>query len=410
MRAPQGEALLAAAFRIVVADGLAGLTLRPLAQALGVSVTVLTNRYGGRADIMAAICGAAAAHDAVLLDGWRETLAALGPLPPVVAAGLAEAILEEQSTSGRALSALYLEFLHACTWDETLRPAFAGWAGQRRAFWDDFAGRAALAPPLVACGWWSGYVIAELAYGLALEGDASYRMLRRLGVQRLFAGAVAGLEAADSILFGLLRERMGAAEEADTEAGAEAEAGAETGTSKGRAPAWSAQAARACGLRLAARGIDGLTHRAIAADIGIAHTTLSYRFPTQRDLVIAGLACIAGHIRAAVEADSLAGLQRRRAEADGLDPARASFAVALAAVRLPELARQTAYMRAWRGSNLVNVFARYLPEARGIDALCAQVISLGLTGLTNTMPPGADAEEAVATAYAAAGRWLRGAG
>jgi hypothetical protein len=30
-----------------------------------------------------------------------------------------------------------------------------------------------------------------------------------------------------------------------------------------------------------------------------------------------------------------------------------------------------------RGNNLVKVFMKYLPQARGIDALCAQVISMG---------------------------------
>ncbi|MBY0242399.1 MAG: TetR family transcriptional regulator [Burkholderiaceae bacterium] len=44
--------MLEAACRIVGAEGLAGLTLRPLAVMLGVSVTVLTNHYGSRADML----------------------------------------------------------------------------------------------------------------------------------------------------------------------------------------------------------------------------------------------------------------------------------------------------------------------------------------------------------------------
>jgi hypothetical protein len=72
------------------------------------------------------------------------------------------------------------------------------------------------------------------------------------------------------------------------------------------------------------------------------------------------------------------------------------------------MARDTAWMRSRRGDNLAAVFARYLSTARGIDPLCAQVISLGLTGLTNSLPPGPQADEAVASAYAAAGDWLRG--
>eukprot|EP01032_Pedospumella_encystans_P012218 gene12218-14150_t len=48
-KAPTAGALLDAACRIVLGEGLAGLTLRPLADMLGVSVTVRTTHYGKRA-------------------------------------------------------------------------------------------------------------------------------------------------------------------------------------------------------------------------------------------------------------------------------------------------------------------------------------------------------------------------
>lgn len=407
-KSPSPEALLAAACRIVATEGLAGLTLRPLAEALGVSVTVLTNQHGDRAGIMAAVCAAAQAHDAAVADGWRATLAALGPLPSPVAAGLAESMLEEAATAQREPALLYLEMLHACTWDASLRPAFAGWAAARRAFWDGFARQAGLPAAMVDCGWWHGYVVAELAYSLALDGDPRYRMVRRLCLQRLFDGAVArSPAAADGALFALLRERM-------RYVGQVAVAGAPAGempVAAGRAvrtPAWAGAAARACGIRLAAQGVSGLTHRAIATDIGVAHTTLSYRFPTQHDLVIAGLESIAAHILSAVEAGDLDDLQRVRTAGDGakLDLARGNFAVALAAARLPALAPYTAHMRTRRGNHLIRVFAQYLPGAQGIDALCAQVISMGLTGLTNTEPPGDPSNRSVEAAFRAAAGWL----
>ncbi len=396
-KAPQAQALLAAACRIVATDGLAGLTLRPLAALLGVSVTVLSTHYGARADVIAAICRAATEHDGLLFDPWRAALARLGSLPPAIAATVAETIVDELATGQHAVSALYLELLQACTWDAALRAPFAGWAATRRAFWDDVGARAGVAPALLACGWWHGYVVAELAYSMALDAEPSYRMLRRLCLHRLFNGGVAPAgDGTEGALFDLLGEQMGKAGTWPAAAGADT------------APAWVALAARACGIRLAAQGVDGLTHRAIAADIGVPHTTLSYRFPTQRDLVDAGLASIVGHIGAAVNAGSLDAVQRLRTEADGqkLDLARASFAVALAAMRRPELAPCTAQMRSRRGDNLVKVLARHMPAASGVDPLCAQVVSMGLTGLTNTAPPGAEAEALVATAYTAAAAWL----
>lgn len=391
--------MLGAACHIVGAEGVAGLTLRPLAAALGVSVTVLSTHYGNRADVIAAVCDAARLQDQLLLAGWRDMLDILGRLSPCIAAELAETILEELATRHRALSTLYLEMLHACTWDASLSAAFSAWSNERRNFWTAFAEHADMTPALLACGWWQGYIIAELAYSVVLSPVSSYRMLRRLCLRRLFAGGVAtGADASDSALFTLLLERMQVVS---------GELSADGGD--GRAPSWAAPAARACGRQLAAQGMSGLTHRAIAMEIGIPHTTLSYRYPAQRDLVIAGLESIICHIRSSVEADSLTELQRLRVEGDGkqLDLARANFAVAIAASRMPELASYTADMRSRRGNNLAKVFIKYLPQARGIDALCAQVISLGLTGLTNTEPPGEASDKTVSAAFGAAAHWLQ---
>ncbi|USX29456.1 hypothetical protein NHH73_14670 [Oxalobacteraceae bacterium OTU3CINTB1] len=399
-KAPQHDVLLAAACQIVGDGGLAALTLRSLAGELDVSVTVLTHHYGARAGVIAAICQAAAQHDARMLDGWRAMLDQEPPVPmPMgLAADLAEAILEEQASGQRGLTVLFLEMLHACTWDASLRPAMVDWIGVRRDFWHAFAKQAQVAPALIACGWWHGYVIAEHAYGVVLDGMGPYRMLRRLCLQRLLGGGVAPTpDAADARLFAAVAQRM-----------ALPSVGQPAGASSARVPAWSVAAARVCGIRLAAQGVGGLTHRAIAAEVGIPSSTLSYRYPAQRDLVLAGLESIVAHISAAVDADDLDKLQRLRTDGDGekLDLARASLAVAIAATRMPELAGCVADMRARRGANLVKVFGKYLPQARGIDALAAQVVSMGLTGLTITEPPGEASDKSVATAFAAAGRWL----
>lgn len=413
-KAPADAALVAAACGIVNRDGLAGLTLRPLAEALDVSVTVLTSHYGARADVLAAVCKAAGEQDQLIMAKWRGMLSALDTLSPAIAAELAESMLEELSTHHRGLAALYLELLHACTWDAAVAPMFAAWVDARRGFWDAFAERAGVAPELLASGWWHGYVIAELAYGMVLGPVTSYRTLRRLCLRRLFAGGVAGrADAGDAALFALVLAQMQVQPLGQVQSSAQVQQPGRGVTAEpggtGREPVWAAAAARACGRWLAALGVHGLTHRAVAAEIGIAHTTLSYRYPTQRELVIAGLESIVAHIRFAVDADSLTELQRLRVEGDGkqLDLARANFAVALAAARMPELAVYTADMRSRRGNNLVKVFMKYLPQAQGIDALCAQVISMGLTGLTNTEPPGDASDKTVATAFGAAADWLR---
>lgn len=384
------SALLDAACAVVAAEGLARLSLRPLAHAMGVSVAVLTHRHGARGEVIAAICAAAREADAAAMAEWRAVLDAGMEGEP--AADLAEAILDDQAKRLRGLSLLFVELLHAAGADAALRAPLAAWSAQRRAFWDEFAARTSLAPALVDCGWWNGYMLAELAYGLVLDANPWYRLLRRLCLRRLFAGGTASAaNSADMRMFALLQERL-----RHTPALAEAAEG------------WPALAARACGIQLAERGVGALTHRGIAQRVGIAHTTLSYRFPAQRDLVLAGLASIVAHIRRAVAADSLEQVERKRNEDEGqrLDLARASLAVAIAATRMPELAPYAADMRSRRGDNLAKVLQKYLPQAAGIDALCTQVVSMGLTGVINAAAPQDAAESAAAAAFAAAARWL----
>jgi len=385
--------LVRAACPIVERDGLAGLTLRPLAEALGVSVSVLTNRHGSRGGVLAALCTAARQQDAILLDEWHATLAHAGTPTPAMAAELGEAILDDLGTRGRPLSFLFLELLHASGSDDALRAALQPWADARRALWDRLSAHAL---PAALGDWWRGYMIAELAYGLALNALPSYRILRRLCLRRVFAGgAAAAPEPEDMRLFAPLAARL--------------QAGATERIAVHRTDdAVATAVARACGIRLAAHGVGAVTHRAVAQDVGMPHTTLSYRFPTQHDLVLAGLEHIVAHVLAAVDADSLADTERLRTRDDGrkLDLARASVAVAIAAARMPALVAHAARMRSRRGSNLAKVFRTCLPGAAGIDALCVQVVSLGLTGLSNAEPPGEAADRAVAAAFAASARWL----
>jgi DNA-binding transcriptional regulator YbjK len=70
--------LVRVACGIVERDGLAALTSRPLADAPGVSVTVLTHGYGSRDGVVAAVCATVREQDALLLDDWHVLLARVG--------------------------------------------------------------------------------------------------------------------------------------------------------------------------------------------------------------------------------------------------------------------------------------------------------------------------------------------
>ncbi|MFZ4876433.1 TetR family transcriptional regulator [Janthinobacterium sp. Mn2066] len=396
---PTGEALLAAACRIAAAEGLAGLTLRPLAESLAISVTVLSNHYGARADVLAAICHAALAEEQRLFTAWRRDLVTLDVLAPAVAADLAEIILEELAVRQRPLSQLFVELVQASTWDQTVQAAFAPWLQARRQFWHEFGTRAGLPAALLDSGWLAGYFIDELAYSVLLNHAPPYRLLRRLCLRRLFSGLVKGPdESGDTGLFSLLFDALEYQPgEPSVIQGADLSDG------------WPGRAAHACAIQLSARGVGGLTHRAIAAEAGVPHTTLSYRFPTQQDLVIAGLEYIISHLLIAVDKAGLTGNHQLLSEGEqhGLDVSRATFAVAIAATRLTRLAPCAADMRRRRGINLVKLLPQLAPETSGMDWLAAQVMSIGLIGLANTLPPGESARHAVNQAFGSVIGWAQ---
>lgn len=382
-KAPQQRQLLLAACRIVADSGWAALTLRPLAESLGVSVTVLSNHYGARVEVVAAICAAACAEEERLFARWRHQLARLGPLSAPVAADIADTILEELTVRERAFSLLFIEALQTSGWDAPLRGAFAPWLQARMAFWAQLAAQAGLPATVASSGWFGGYFIDELAHSLCLNHLADYRMLRRLCLRRLFCGIAARPGTGDGALFDVLFDAL------------EYRSGETAVTHRPVVAAdWPGRAARACAFTLTERGVSALTHRAIAAAAGVPHTTLSYRFPTQQDLVVAGLDYIIAHVLQAVDdgdqshdlPQTLARL--RTADGPGLDVGRATFALAIAAARMPQLVPSAADMRRRRGINLLKLLRRVEPALAGLDMPVAQIASIALIGHDCTLPAG----------------------
>jgi AcrR family transcriptional regulator len=382
-KAPKDSDLLAAACGIVAQNGWAGLALRPLAESLDVSVTVLSNHYGTRADVVAAVCRAAHGEEQRVFAGWRATLEKLDTLSPALAADLADTIVQELAMRHRDFSLLFMEMLQSGGWDEALRASFSPWLEERMRFWALLGARAGLPPALTDSGWLGGYFIDELAFSISLDHQPAYRMLRRLCLRRLFSGvsASAATGAEDGAMFAVLFDALDY-REGEIAVGHGVDVPAD----------WPGRAARACAIALTERGVGALTHRAIAAEAGVPHTTLIYRFATQQDLVVAGLEFIISHVLRAVDEGELSGdlsaaPDRMNSFGDhGLDVGRATFALAIAAARMPRLAPSAADMRRRRGINLLKILHRVSPALPGIDMFAAQIASVGLIGYTCTLP------------------------
>ncbi len=395
------DPLLQAAAGLVARDGFAGLTLRPLAGELGVSVSSLTSRYGAREDIIARVLAEAAAEDRRVLSGWARLRDRIPEGHGLPLADLADLMLDEAASDHRERTILFLECVQASGWDARVRAALADWRAVRAAAWNGLARQAGVPRDVIEGGLIEGYFIDELAYSVALSGSAAYRALRRLCLRRLFRGLlpVDDPYADDRELGEVLYERL-----AEDPAALAVVHGASL-------PAdWRLEAAKCCAILLTQQGVSAVTHRSVAQRAGLRPTTLAYRYPAQEDLVIAGLEYIITHLLTSV-ADVEASRSGALVPADpmaGLDVGRATFAVAVAAIRIPRLVPCAADMRRRRGINLLRLLHSRSPDFRRMDRLAAQTLAVGMVGADLLMPVTEVSPGATEARIGLAQRWMAG--
>lgn len=372
------EPVLHAAMTLVAAGGLKALSLRPLADQLGSTVSALTHRFGHKEALLGRLIDAAHAQDGAFLDSWLARARALDVHDGALLADLADAVLADMAGSESLRTQFYCELLQGVASRPEITAPLAAWCARRLFFWSatsEALGHADLGDVLHA------YSTDEAAHGLALGALAGYRWLRRLNLQRLCDGLTAAPDSADLRQFSVFHAALG-----DVPEPAEPY----------RTPQmseWQASAAHHISALILAEGADAVTHRAVAARAGLANSSLAHHFPRQEDLLLAGLHDIIGRMQGAVygTASSMAAPGRgfTRTELP-----RATFAIALATTRIPGLAAFAADMRRRRGENYLVHLSSLAPGRELFDLLSAQAISMVANGqlvLDAALPPRADA-------------------
>lgn len=359
------QPVLRAALTLVAADGLKGLSLRPLADQLGSTVSALSHRYGLKDQLVAAVIDAAREADMAFLDGWLSRARALQPLTGALLADLADAVLDDMTSPPHAARTLFfLELLQGAPTRPEIVAPLSAWRDQRLAFWR--AAAETIGPPELGDAL-HGYCADEAAHGLAIGDVAAFRWLRRLTLRRLCDGLVAAPGATDLRQFVMLHAALG-----------EMMTGPD-----GYEPApltdWQARIARDISALIIAQGADAVTHRAIAARAGVASSTLAYHFPRQEDLLMAGLEDIIARLHGRVYRDPDK-IDLAEEDLSSVEIARATFAVALAATRTPRLRACAADMRRRRGENYLFILNRQIPGESPLDLLSSQALSIAGIG------------------------------
>lgn len=354
------QPVLRAALRLVAADGLKGLSLRPLAEQLGTTAPALIRRFGSKDELVAVLVEVAIAEDAAFLDSWLARIRALEVRDGAVMVEVADAVLSDLAGPEAPRTRFYCELLQAGASRPEIAAVVAAWSSRRLAFWTAATEGLDLAE---AGEILHGFSIGEAAYSLVLDDVAAYRWLRRLNLRRLCCGLIPADATRDLRQYAVFRAALDDL----------------FGDQDASAPMteWQAKAAGRISELIIAEGADAVTHRAIAARAGLANSTLAYHFPRQEDLLRAGLDDIVVRVRRAT------GNAASDAPPDfnltAVQSGRATFALALAAARMPSLKAVAADLRRQRGENSVFYYERQLGE-RVFDVVACQAISLTAMG------------------------------
>lgn len=376
---PDGHDLLDAALAIMAEDGLGGLTLRPLAKRLGYPIATFARQVGSKDELLDQLAALAAQADEEDLGPWVRLVESFKTLPRHALIEITEEVLRMRCGSGRARSHFKCELIQAAATNPRLEPAVTQWIAVDRRLWQAMAERAEDQPAsfdMVAA--LEAFAIDDAARALIIDEFDSYRWMRREGIRRLWHGLFTGRTSQPSVLY---------------------ERAVSDQPSPNGIPFWTAKTLTTrrdqnFGAIIASiildGGTDAVTHREVARRADMPHSSVAYHYPMQDDLVELGMNAIVEIVRS----ESLAAMNSKELPLVAGKLAYASFAIALAAARRPNLRPIARELRRRRGENLMPWLQQNAPgdvpvqvaDVQAMASILIGAILLSRAGVTNSAP------------------------
>lgn len=383
-KAHAAQPIVTVALEMIAAHGLTELTLRPLAEKVGLSLTALTQRMGSKEQLVAQVVASAMGQDELFRARWLDHLRAMAPAVAGMRALLAATILDDWVVNHRSLVCLLIDLVQDAGLHDSRSPALERWLEAVGLFWaevlfdDAEQAEAAL-----------GYVLDEAGFTLFAHANPAYRMLRALCLHRLTGGLYP--QPGEDVGKGPHLEHWIAA--------LEPEQTYPDTPDRSKRGSIAAQAGRL----IVTRGLEALTHRSAAAAAGVPASTVAYHFGTRDDLMVAALHAVVTNFRQGLAENSDAPRPFHANFSLSRDLVRATSIIAIAAARHPGLAHHALDMRRRRGENINTqvLWDRGLPRDLIADRTTSQVASIALFGMRMVaMARGMDEHEVLSAAFA----------
>ncbi len=363
---PAVAALLDAGIAHIAAEGFGTLTLRPLAERAGVSVGTISHHLGAKEHLLTLIVERARGLDQEFFDPWLKRAAILGDHPHPLRGDLIEEAFSAWIRRASERAFLFCELVSAKASPPEIQRAFAAWVDLHREIWTELAGDRDAGLLLAA------YLADETAFSLGLDDVDAYACLRRLGIRRLIEGpeAETGARQTSMDLFRHLQAEL-------------APPRSLVDLPADQQPTKKEAIAIAAGMVIVDHGVEAVTHRSVASLAKAPPSTVVYHYGARESLVEAGLeAIIRGFQNWLRQRNAQLALGGDASSQATQDLVRATYAVAIGAVRYPSLRPHAADMRRRRGENIKDdTFAEVsgLPR-EAFDAYSAQVLSVVIFG------------------------------
>lgn len=363
---------LIGAGRVLVAEGgLRALSLRSIAGASGWTMGELGYRIGKKEQLIASLIEAERETARAADAAWLDRLSGLSEMDVATLTAVVGGYLDDCATNRRAATIFWEELLLEAGVAPQLSPLVSPWLDEREAFWRHLLmGRHSKADILARIV--TNFMAEEQLHTVVLGHNPAYRLMRDIRIRRLCNGLLAGTDGQRATLFDSLLDQFVPADpvmEAITE----------------RAQA----VARMTAKLMMERGLSAVTHRGVAAALGLSPSAVAHHFRTRMDLVRGGVEAMYEAFYAALDVNLIR--QRLLVDAAALggliDPAgagaglsRATHMINLVGARDPAFVSLVARRLTERGRSSSRWIGALFATPDRFDRCAAQITSMVLGG------------------------------
>lgn len=360
LRAKQLEVqrVVDAARGVIATRGIAGMSLRNVAEAAATSVGSISYRIGDRAALIAAVLDREIELAAAARVEWRDRM---GGRDPVATGILPDLICEwlDQSAGARRTSAIVTcELALTVSREPQSLSSITALFEEQEGLWRDLLTGSAQGERLARLI--ARYCLDEQVFSIVLADETDYRLLRHSTIRGLLRDGSIPADSTATQWHMALVERLAIPAAAAFDGVQPIPRG-----SKG-------VIAEKIADIIVEQGVGALSHRTVAQAAGVATSSVAHHFPTHRDVLFAGVEAVYRRLRSQIDATG--------ARLGNGDIIRLTHECALAALSDPAFRPFAIDMRRRRAENVHALYAQWLGIAENSDRARVQAMVMASIG------------------------------